>query len=63
MKHTKISLEDYKPEIYVPKLTTEEKCRFCINCDIDGTCIAKREAPYGSFQCENNEKFEPYEED
>lgn len=49
-------------EIIIPKLTTEEKCRFCINCDVDGTCIAKREAPFGDFECENNEKFEPYEE-
>lgn len=50
-------------EPITPKLTTEEKCRFCINCDVDGkTCIAKIEAPFGSFVCENNEKFEPYEE-
>lgn len=56
-------LDDYeKLECIVPELTTEEKCKFCINCDIDGSCIAKREAPFGNFECENNEKFEPYEE-
>jgi hypothetical protein len=40
----------------------KEKCTFCINCDIDGNCIAKQEAPFGSFECEHNEQFEPYEE-
>ena len=60
----RISLKDYEKQktVVVPKLTTEEKCRLCINCDVDGTCIAKREAPFDSFECENNEKFEPYEE-
>lgn len=45
-------------------MTDEEKqkCLDCINCDIDGTCIAKREAPFDSFVCEHNEMFEPYEE-
>ncbi len=57
------NLDGYEEqEPIIPKLTTEEKCQFCINCDVDGTCIAKREAPFGNFECENNEKFEPYEE-
>jgi hypothetical protein len=60
----KINFDDFEKgrEIYTLKLTTEEKCQFCINWDIDGGCIAKKEAPFGSFECENNEKFEPYEE-
>lgn len=60
----KVNFEDFEIDqnIY-PELTTEEKCQFCINCDIDGTCIAKKEAPFESFVCENNEKFEPYEEE
>lgn len=37
-----------------------EKCLNCANCDIDGKCIAKQEAPFGSFVCEHNEMFEPY---
>ena len=63
-KEAKNRIESYEEqEPIIPKLTTEEKCRFCINCDVDGkTCIAKIEAPFGSFVCENNEKFEPYEE-
>jgi len=56
------NLDDYEKVNSEEKLTPEEKCQFCINCDIDGTCIAKRESPFGSFECENNEKFEPYEE-
>ena len=40
----------------------KEKCQDCVNCDIDGSCIAKLEAPFGSFVCEHNEMFEPYEE-
>ena len=46
-------------------MTDEEKskCEFCLNCDIDGTCIAKREAPFDSFICEHNEMLEPYEEE
>lgn len=33
----RISLKDYEKQktVVVPKLTTEEKCRFCINCDVD----------------------------
>lgn len=59
----RINLDGHEEqEPIISKLTTEEKCRFCINCDVDGTCIAKREAPFDSFECENNEKFEPYEE-
>ena len=38
----------------------QEKCLNCVNCDIDGTCIAKHEAPFGSFVCEHNEMYEPY---
>ena len=56
------NLDDYEKDNAVETLTTEEKCRFCINCDIDGTCIAKREAPFDSFVCEHNEMFEPYVE-
>ena len=48
----RISLKDYEKKPVVPKSTTEEKCWLCINCDVDGTCIAKREAPFGSFECE-----------
>ena len=42
-------------------MTKEEKqkCLDCVNCDIDGSCIAKLEAPFGSFVCEHNEQFEP----
>ena len=40
----------------------KKKCLDCVNCDIDGTCIAKKESPYGSFECEHNEMFEPYED-
>ena len=42
-------------------MTDEEKqkCLDCANCDIDGECIAKLEAPFGSFVCEHNEQFEP----
>ena len=60
----KVKFDDFEKdqEIYYPELTTEEKCQFCINCDIDGSCIAKREAPFNSFVCEHNEMFEPYEE-
>ena len=44
-------------------MTKEElnKCLDCVNCDIDGSCIAKQEAPFGSFICEHNEQFEPLE--
>ena len=37
----------------------KQKCLDCVNCDIDGSCIAKREAPFGDFVCEHNEQFEP----
>lgn len=32
-------------------MTDEEKqkCLCCANCDIDGKCIAKQEAPFGSL--------------
>ena len=44
------------------RMTREEKdkCQFCLNCDIDGYCIAKQESPFNSFVCEHNEMFEPY---
>lgn len=59
----RITLDDFQEQKpIIPKLTTGEKCQFCINGDIDGTCVAKREAPFDSFECENYEKFEPYEE-
>lgn len=37
----------------------KQKCLDCANCDIDVSCIAKQEAPFGSFVCEHNEQFEP----
>ena len=37
----------------------KQKCWNCVNCDINGKCIAKLEAPFGSFVCEHNEQFEP----
>lgn len=40
----------------------EKHCKKCINGDGDGNCIAKEEAPFDSFICENGEMFDPYEE-
>ena len=40
----------------------KQKCLECANCDIDGSCIAKKEAPFDSFVCEHNEMFEPCED-
>jgi len=40
----------------------KHKCWRCLNCDIDGSCIAKQEALFDSFICEHNEMFEFYED-
>lgn len=34
-------------------------CPKCINSDGDCHCIAKEEAPFDTFICENGEMFEP----
>lgn len=47
------------------KTKSEQKknmCPKCINSDGDCHCIAKEEAPFDTFICENGEMFEPYEE-
>lgn len=40
----------------------EKYCSRCGNSDCDLKCIAKQEAPYGNFICNNGEMFEEYEE-
>lgn len=40
----------------------EKYCSRCANSDCDLNCIAKQEAPFGDFICNNGEMFEEYEE-
>lgn len=51
--------EKVNKEIEKMKDEEKQKCLNCVNCDIDGSCIAKQEAPFGDFVCEHNEQFEP----
>ncbi len=40
----------------------KEMCKNCNHGYGEGNCITKQEAPFGAFECENNEQFEEYEE-
>lgn len=51
----------YKVEVKMEKAELKEKyCCRCVNADCDCNCIAKYEAPFGSFICDNGEMFEEY---
>lgn len=41
----------------------EEYCCRCVNSDCNCNCIAKQEALYDSFVCNNGEMFEEYLEE
>lgn len=43
------------------ELKTKYCCR-CVNSDCNFDCIAKQEAPFDSFICDNGEMFEEMEE-
>ena len=43
------------------ELKTKYCCR-CVNSDCNFDCIAKYEAPFDSFICDNGEMFEEMEE-
>ena len=40
------------------KKLKEKYCCKCINSDCNFNCIAKQEAPFGTFVCNNGEMFE-----
>lgn len=40
----------------------EKYCCNCVNSDCNLNCIAKQEAPFDSFICNNGEMFEKVEE-
>ena len=44
------------------ELKTKYCCR-CVNSDEKFNCIAKQEAPFDSFICDNGEMFEYYEKE
>ena len=64
VKNKKLEKENAELKEQVAKLSDENRgyCKKCINGDGDGNCIAKEEAPFDSFICENGEMFDPYEE-
>ena len=38
------------------------KCKKCIHGNENGDCVTKKESPFDSFICRQNEQFELYEE-
>lgn len=40
----------------------EKYCSRCANSDCELACIAKQEAPFNDFICNNGEMFEEYKE-